>query len=137
MRRLPPSFFATLSSAEFPRRFSPMKRTLVFAAFAWLCAVALLGQQVTSVISGVVTDSQGSVVSGAQVVVTNTDTNITYSVPSKDDGSYQVTQLPVGPYKIEVQKPGFERYVQSGIVLQLNTNPTVNVTLRVGSISQT
>jgi len=114
-----------------------MKRTLVFAAFLWVCAVSMLAQQVTSVISGVVTDSQGSTVSVAQVVVTNTDTNITYSALTKDDGSFQVTQLPVGPYRIEVQKPGFQRYVRSGIVLQLSTNPTINVTLQVGSITQT
>jgi hypothetical protein len=94
-------------------------------------------QQVTSVISGTVTDSKGSAVPGAQVVVTNTDTNIMHRAQTKDDGFYEVTQLPVGPYRIEVQKEGFEKYVQLGIVLQLNTNPTVNVALQIGSVTQT
>src|SRR5215469_2674913 len=118
-------------------RIPKLRRALVLAAFAWLCAVSLSAQQVTSLIRGVVTDSQGSAVSGAQVVVTNTDTNITHPAQIKDDGYYEVTQLPVGPYKIEVQKQGFEKYLQSGIVLQLNTNPTVNVILQIGSVTQT
>ena len=82
-------------------------------------------------------DSKGSVVPGAQVVVTNTDTNIVHRAQTKDDGSYEVPLLPVGTYKLEVQKEGFEKYIQSGIVLQLNTNPTVNITLQIGSVMQT
>jgi Carboxypeptidase regulatory-like domain len=93
--------------------------------------------QVTSMISGTVTDSKGSVVPGAQVIVTNTDTNIVHPAQTKDDGSYAVPLLPVGTYKIEVQKEGFEKYVQSGIVLQLNTNPAMNVVLQIGSVMQT
>jgi hypothetical protein len=118
-------------------RISKIRKALVLAAFASLFAASVSAQQVTSVIRGVVTDSQSSAVSGAQVVVTNTDTNIAHPTQTKDDGYYEVTQLPVGPYKIEVQKQGFEKYLQSGIVLQLNTNPTVNVTLQIGSVTQT
>ena len=118
-------------------RFSRRNRALVLAALAWLCAVTVSAQQVTSVIRGVVADPQGAAVSEAQVVITNTDTNITHATNTKPDGSYEVAQLLVGPYKIEVQKPGFEKYVQSGIVLQLSTNPTVNVTLAIGNVSQT
>ena len=114
-----------------------MKRALLLPVFAWLCAVSLSGQQVTSTIHGTVTDSQASAVGDAQVVVTNTDTNIEHLTRTKPDGSYEVTQLPVGPYKIAVQKEGFERYLQAGIVLQLNINPTVNVTLQIGSVTQT
>lgn len=80
-----------------------MKRPLVIAVFAWLCAASMSAQQTTSVISGTVTDSKGSAVPGAHVVVTNTDTNISHTAQTKDDGFYEVTQLPVGPYKIEVQ----------------------------------
>ena len=52
------------------------------------------------------------------------------------DGVYQVPSLPVGPYKLEVRKEGFSSYNQSGIVLQVGSSPTVDVTMQVGAVSQ-
>src|SRR5208283_2845070 len=43
--------------------------------------------------------------------------------------------LPVGPYVVEVSKEGFSKYVQSGIVLQVDSNPTIDAALKVGSVS--
>src|SRR6185437_3975857 len=113
-----------------------MRRRIVVTFFACLFALQVRAQ-ITSVITGTVADPHGSAVPAAQVVITNTDTGIAHPAQTKDDGSYEVSQLPVGPYRIEVKKEGFQTYAQSGIVLQLNTNPTVNVTLQIGSISQT
>jgi hypothetical protein len=44
--------------------------------------------------------------------------------------------LPIGPYKLEVSKSGFAAYEQTGIVLQVATNPTVDVQLKVGAVSE-
>jgi carboxypeptidase family protein len=52
------------------------------------------------------------------------------------DGSYILTNLPVGRYQMEVTKAGFSRYVQSGIVLQVGGNPTVDIPLKVGTVSE-
>lgn len=93
--------------------------------------------QGTAQISGLVTDSSGASVPAAQVQITNTDTDAIRTTQSADDGSFNFPALAIGPYKLEVTKQGFQSYVQSGIVLQLNTNPTLNVTLQVGSVSQT
>src|SRR5207302_3932218 len=43
---------------------------------------------------------------------------------------------PVGPYQLEVSKEGFAKYVQSGIVLQVGSNPTLEVALKVGAVSE-
>ena len=45
-------------------------------------------------------------------------------------------ELPVGPYKLESTQQAFGPYVQTGIVLQVNINPTINITLQVGAASQ-
>src|SRR5581483_5328495 len=90
----------------------------------------------TSEISGRVTDPGGGVIPGAQVTATNTDTNIGRTVQTSENGDYILPQLAVGPYRLEVRKEGFQAYIQSGIVLELNTNPTINVVLQVGSVSQ-
>ena len=48
-----------------------------------------------------------------------------------------MTALPVGPYRLEFVLAGFRTYAQTGIVLQVNTNPTVNATLALGDLSET
>ena len=52
------------------------------------------------------------------------------------DGRYVLPNLPIGPYRMEVSKQGFATYVQTGIELQVATNPTVDVTLKLGAVSE-
>ena len=52
------------------------------------------------------------------------------------DGAYVFPNLPVGPYRLKVALQGFNTYVQEGIVLQVNTNPTIDVALAVGNIGE-
>jgi hypothetical protein len=95
----------------------------------------LLAQTVVSQISGTVRDPSGAVLPGVEVKVTNTDTTAARTVITNETGSYAIPNLPVGPYRLEASLPGFSTYVQSGIVLQVNSNPTINVVLAVGQVS--
>src|SRR5438876_1946982 len=95
-----------------------------------------LAFQGTSQIQGVVKDATGAVIGGAEVKATQTDTGVTRTVISAEDGVYVLPNLAIGPYRVEVSKPGFSTYVQSGIVLQVASNPTVDVTLKVGEVAQ-
>ena len=52
------------------------------------------------------------------------------------DGAYALPNLPVGPYQLKVVLQGFNTYVRDGIVLQVGSNPEINVTLAVGAISE-
>jgi carboxypeptidase family protein len=113
-----------------------MKR--IFVLVALLCVPFLQANaQATAQLSGAVLDPSGAAVADAQVQITNTDTNAVRSAQSADDGAYSFPNLPIGPYKLDVSKQGFTTYSQSGIVLQVNTNPIVNVTLQVGAVTQT
>jgi len=69
------------------------------------------------------------------VKATQTATGGTRTVTSGNDGGYVMPNLPVGPYMLEVTRDGFNKYVQTGIVLQVNTSPTVDVALQLGSVS--
>src|SRR2546422_939179 len=112
-----------------------MERVLAtLAAMLVLCS-AMHAQTVTSQISGTVRDSSGAVLPGVEVKITNADTTATRTVITDETGSYGVPNLPVGPYRLEVSLAGFSTYVQSGIVLQVNSNPTINVVLQVGQVS--
>src|SRR6266852_4085568 len=104
---------------------------------ALLLSAAGLWAQATSQIQGTVQDSSGSAVPDATVKATQTSTGATRSVTSGADGVYALPNLPIGPYRLEVSKTGFTTYVQSGIVLQVASNPTVDVTLKVGAVNET
>src|SRR5215813_6459991 len=54
---------------------------------------------------------------------------------TNETGSYVFANLPVGPYRLEASLAGFSTYLQTGIVLQVNSNPTINVVLQVGQVS--
>ena len=101
-----------------------------FAATGWAQAIS------TSQISGTVRDSSGLAVPGAQVNVTQTETGALRTVVSGADGNYVLPSLPVGPYTLEVTKEGFAAYVQTGIILQVASNPTIPITLKVGAVSE-
>ncbi|MGH9352115.1 MAG: carboxypeptidase regulatory-like domain-containing protein [Terriglobia bacterium] len=87
-------------------------------------------------IHGVVSDPSGAVIPGAQVRAIETNTEQVRTTVSNGNGAYMFPNLPVGPYRLEVSSPGFEAYAQSGIVLQVDNNVQINVTLRVGTVSQ-
>ncbi len=98
--------------------------------------MAAWGQAVsTAQISGVVTDQTGAVVPDAQVVLTQTDTGLNRSATTDSNGYYVMPALPVGPYRMNVTKQGFTAYVQTGIVLQVSSNPVLNVTLGIGAVT--
>ncbi|HXQ25293.1 MAG TPA: TonB-dependent receptor [Candidatus Acidoferrales bacterium] len=90
----------------------------------------------TSRISGVIQDPSGAAVAGAEVKLTQTDTGAVRTATSRTDGSYTLPDLTVGSYKLEVTKEGFSKYVQTGLVLQVGANPTIDVGLKVGAVTQ-
>jgi len=96
----------------------------------------LVFAQAVSQISGTVTDQSGAVVPGTSVTATQTDTNITRTVMTNGAGEYVLPNLPIGPYRLEASKEGFRKYVQTGIVLQVSSNPVIPVQLGVGDVGQ-
>ena len=112
-----------------------MKRVFAICAAMLVICPAVLAQTVVSQISGTLRDPSGAVLPGVEVKVTNTDTAATRTVLTNETGSYVVTNLPAGPYRLEAALSGFSTYAQAGIVLQVNTNPTINVVLQVGQVS--
>jgi hypothetical protein len=97
--------------------------------------LGLFGQSISQ-ISGTVKDASGSAIPGAQVTVTQTDTGLTRTAQADPNGIYSLPSLPLGPYRMEVKKEGFSTYVQSGIVLQVDTAPTIDPVLKVGALSE-
>jgi len=113
-------------------------RTIVGVVLASLLASGTGWAQAVSgsQISGVVKDSSNAPIPGAEVTATKTDTGAVRTVFTNADGSYVLPNLPVGPYQLKVVLQGFNTYIRDGIVLQVSSNPEINVTLTVGAISE-
>ena len=96
-------------------------------------AQAIAGSQ----LSGVVRDSSGGAIPGAEVTVTKTDTGIDpHRLHGRRRRRTRCRICPSGPYQLKVVLQGFNTYVRDGIVLQVGSNPEINVTLAVGAISE-
>src|SRR6266436_3987583 len=93
--------------------------------------------QATAQISGTVRDQSSAVLPGAEITATQTETGIARNTVSDETGSFNLPNLALGPYRIEVALPGFRTYVQTGIVLQVNSNPVINAVLEVGQVTET
>src|SRR5439155_8449154 len=97
---------------------------------------SLVWAQATAQISGTARDQSGAVLPGVEIHVTQTETGVVRDAITNETGSYVLTNLPIGPYRLEGSLPGFRTYAQSGIVLQVNSSPTINVVLEVGQVSE-
>src|SRR3989454_7374934 len=105
--------------------------TLVFA----FSSVAVWAQA-TAQISGTVKDQSGAVLPGVEVTVTQTETSVSRTAVTNETGSYVLSNLPIGPYRLEAGLPGFRTYAQTGIVLQVNGSPVINAVLEVGQVTE-
>ena len=115
-------------------------RTLVVSVLAgmWFLVSAVpSAAQATAQISGTVHDASGAVLPGATITATQTDTGTARSTVANESGFYALPSLPLGPYKLDVVLQGFRTFVQTDIVLQVNSSPVYNVTLQIGDVAET
>ena len=102
-----------------------------------LPASAAFAQEFRGTISGAVTDATGAVVPGATVVVRETQTGTVNNTRSDNAGQYTVPFLLPGSYTVTVSMPGFQQVVRSGITLQSQEHPLINIALPVGENNTT
>ena len=103
-----------------------------------LCAAApAIAQQGTSEIGGRVTDAQGGVLPGVAIVVTNEDTGTFREVITNEDGSYFVSQMIPGVYRVSARLEGFKGLERRGISVTVGVTTTLNLTLEVGGVAET
>src|SRR5207244_817226 len=130
-----------LSSDAVPRLQKDYKGLhMKFVSVLLICFVVCtnVSAQTASVaqINGSVKDQSGALLPGVDIKITHGETGYNRSVVSDETGAYILPNLPIGPYRLEASLPGFRTYVQTGIVLQVNSNPTVPIVLAVGAVTE-
>jgi hypothetical protein len=96
----------------------------------------LLRADVTGIILGNVRDTTGAAVVGAKVAAVNTQTNFRQEASTGQEGEYRLQSLPIGPYRIEAELSGFQKSITSDVVLTVDEQHRVDITLQVGNLQE-
>lgn len=91
--------------------------------------------ELTASLWGTVVDSQGAVVPGATLKLTDNDTGTEHSVTSSDTGEYSFRSLAPGTYTLSVWRVGFASLEIKNVSLGANSSEHLDATLEVGSVT--
>src|SRR5437660_1084317 len=101
-----------------------------------MAALPCLAQFTTANLGGTVVDATGASVPKATVKVLNKETGFIRTELTAPDGAFTFPALPVGDYRLTVEKTGFSTYVQEGITLSVNRTVNQRVLLQVGTATE-
>jgi carboxypeptidase family protein/TonB-dependent receptor-like protein len=106
------------------------------AILAFSLSVPAFAQYTTSTLGIKVVDPSGAAISDAKLSVRSLDTGLQKISTSNSEGTFTFTALPVGNYEVTVEKPGFSKFVQTGITLTVDQPVNIPVRLQVGSVQE-
>jgi outer membrane receptor protein involved in Fe transport len=113
----------------------------IVSASIWVLLLMLLApwagaQSTGGRIRGTVTDQSGASISGAKVTLINSATNVMRDAQSGANGEYLFVEVPIGTYEIDVDHPGFKKFLHKDIALDLNEVASVDIPLQVGAAAE-
>lgn len=111
-------------------------RVRAVLAFVLLTAACLFAQTFRGTILGTVTDQSGAVISGATVKVRNVDTGLERATQTNADGSYTVSELPVGKYNVTITQSGFQTSVTSNVSVDVAGERRVDISMKPGQVTE-
>ena len=109
---------------------------IVLVGLLVVSAWPALAQQGQSSLQGRVSDSSGLALPGVTITVIHEGSGVFRNLVSNSDGSYFATGLVPGPYRIEAELAGFRKYQRQGLLLQIGTTASIDITLDIGTLEQ-
>jgi hypothetical protein len=97
----------------------------------------LFAQSSNASLTGFIQDSSKAFIADVHVLAVNTDTNQQFETKTNKDGSYNISSLPVGPYRLQIEKVGFQTLLKEGLFLHTQDVIQINFQMAVGSTSET
>jgi hypothetical protein len=102
-------------------------------AMVFMGPSSVYGQTANSgVITGVVKDEHGALVPGATVKAINTGTNVERTATTSGEGTYELSQLVPGTYRVEVQAPNFAKSIVETVTVNVLSRTTIDPVLSAG-----
>ena len=114
-----------------------MNRAIALLAVLGAAVTPVLAQEARATLSGTVTDTSGSAIPGAQVRITNIETDVSFTADTNDSGQYRFLFINPGAYRLSAEKQGFRTLVRERIELSVGQAATLDVALQVGTQSET
>src|SRR5215510_4755563 len=110
---------------------------IVFVAFIAGSTGAILAQNTTTGIRGIVRDQNGAVVPQATIKLTDTATGIELTTISSSEGGFLFPTLQFGSYKLTATAAGFQTTVIAAITVESGRTTDVSVDLKIGTTAET
>src|SRR5258706_15940794 len=114
-----------------------LRRTATVVVISCALAVSAIAQEFRGTITGRVTDVQTAAIPNAKIVATLVSTGAHSTTNSGADGLYTIPFLTPGSYRIEVEAPGFKRYVQNNFQVDAGDRVGLDIQLQLGQINET
>ncbi len=108
---------------------------LVFAIA--LSCVSIFAQSATGVLDGRVTDTSGGAIPAANVVIQNEATGVRQTFTTSGDGRFYQNFVQPGTYSVTVQLTGFNKYIQSGVKVDVGQTVSLPISLQAGDVATT
>ena len=114
-----------------------MRRAPALVVFFFLSYSAVLrGQSTNASITGRVTDPSKALIADAKVAAINEGTNFRFDATTNNSGEYYFTNLPPGPYRIEIEKLGFKKLIKPDVILHVQDDLEIDFEMTVGSSAE-
>ena len=107
------------------------KRTVFVVSILLVAAMSGVAQTTTS-LSGTIVDNTGAVIPAASVTAINDETHQAYSSKSNAEGSYLISDLPIGQYTVRASVTGFKTTEKTGVQLRPSQATQLNFVIAVG-----
>ncbi len=101
-----------------------------------IVVLSAFGQSDRGTVTGTVADPGGALIPGAAIVLENAATGVRFASATTDTGNYTIPSVPAGLYSLSVEQSGFRKHVQSGITVNVAQSARVDITLQIGSTSE-
>ncbi len=108
----------------------------LFGAFLFLMPLIAIAQASGGAVSGTIVDNNGAVVPGASVTAKNVATGIETTRETTEAGTYIVSPLPPGEYRLTVKANNFQTLIQEKIIVDAVGTVNVNLTLKAGNVTE-
>ena len=107
----------------------------VFIVVALLVLPSCVAAQSTASIEGLVTDQNGALIGGAEIVASNPEIGVARRSVTDESGRYQIAALPIGEYRLAVTAKGFMAQMVESLRVEVGRTRTQDFRLQVGDVS--
>src|SRR4029077_2807932 len=111
-------------------------RFLSFSLFLTFSGITARAQTNNGGITGTILDSSGGAVADAEVVATGVESHTVYTTTSTSTGAYRFSNLVLGTYNISVTSKGFKTAQVTGVVVEINSVSSLDITLQPGEVTE-